>query len=126
MNNQNETFWGAVWQVLKKPSMWFAGSPLTQSIAAFCINLCLLWIAVLAQFWVFFSAVLLGVQAFDTWLVSKGRMSKLSALSVGLLLVMINWGSLALAVLAQFWVIASTILASWQYVNLIRVCSQKK
>lgn len=120
-----ETFWQLVWRVSKRP-LSFGADPLVQSAAAFGINLWCLVIAVLAQFWVFLSAGLLLAQTYNTWLVANGRMRKVTALLVGLVLVGINFGALTLAVLGQFWVFASAALSAWQYVSLIRVCLRRR
>jgi hypothetical protein len=90
------------------------------------MNVWCLFLAVLAQFWVLGSAVLLLAQTYNTWLVSCGRMNRWIALFVGALLVAINYAALSLAVLAQFWVFASVLLATWQYVSLVRVCFRKQ
>lgn len=120
-----ETFWQLLWRVLKRP-LSFGADPLIQSFAAVAINLWCLLVAVLAQFWVFFSAGLLLAQAYNTWLVANGRMRMVTALLIGLLLVGINFGALTLAVLGQFWVFASAALSAWQYVSLIRVCLARR
>ncbi|MBK8394975.1 MAG: hypothetical protein IPL26_06965 [Leptospiraceae bacterium] len=127
--SSNDTFWTLVKESLKSP---FADTPdypklkyLKQSTAAFAINIWFLVIAVLAQFYVFLSAILLGIQAYNAYLVYKGERDKFSALFIGLILVLINYGALTLAVLGQFWVIGSTILATWQYISLWRLCFSK-
>ena len=122
MHDTQETFWQFIWRITKRPLQAFHGSPLAQSAAAFGINVWCLFLAVLAQFWVLGSAALLLAQTDNTWLVTRGRMSRPVALLIGLMLVVVNFAALSLAVLAQFWVIASTVLAIWQYVSLIRVC----
>jgi ribosomal protein L37AE/L43A len=124
-NETRETFWQFVWRISKHP-LAHSADPLVQSAAAFGINLWCLVIAVLAQFWVILSAVILLAQTYNTWLVAKGRMRKGKALFVGLLLVSINVVALSLAVLGQFWVFASAALAVWQYVSLIRVCFTRR
>jgi hypothetical protein len=121
INEVPETFWQFVWRISKRP-LSVGADPLVQSAAAFGINLWCLVIAVLAQFWVFLSAGLLLAQTYNTWLVAKGRMRRVTALLVGLLLVGTNFGALTLAVLGHFWVFASAALSAWQFVSLIRVC----
>lgn len=122
MIESGETFWQFTWRVAKSPLAYFSASPLAQSGAAFGVNLWCLLLAVLAQFWVFLSAVLLLAQFYNTWLVATRQLKPATALFWGLLLVAINVGALALAVLGQFWVLASLALSLWQYWSLVRVC----
>jgi len=124
--SRSETFGGYLWNVFKNPIQSLWGSPLTQSIAAFSLNLWFLVVAVLGQVWVIFSAILLGIQAINIWRVYLGRGNRVMAVVVGLVLVAINYAALSLAVLGQFWVVGSTALASWQFLNLLRVCMFKK
>ena len=121
-DHQDTTFWQFLGKVAKAPLASFHGSPLTQSAAAVGINLWCLLLAVLGQFWVFLSALLLLAQFYNTWLVAQHRISRFAALALGLLILAINLGALVLAVLGQFWVAASIILSIWQYWSLIRVC----
>jgi hypothetical protein len=72
--------------------------------------------------WVIGSVLLLWFLFYVTWQVDKGRMNRWVALLAGVGLVLLNYLSLGLAVLAQFWVVLSTLLATWQFVNLVRVC----
>ena len=120
------TFRGYLWEVAKHPFYYIGGNPLVQSAAAFGINLWCLVFAVLAQFWVFFSAALLLAQCYITWMVWFRRMGKFVALAIGLALVVINILALVLAVLGQVWVFVSAGLSIWQYVCLIRVCWPSK
>ena len=120
-----ETFWQMVWRISKRPIGAFRSNLMAQSLSAFGLNLWCLVLAVLGQFWVFLSALLLLAQSYNTWLVFNGRMSKLTALAIGLVIVLLNIGALMLAVLGQFWVFVSTGLAIWQFVVLVRVCASK-
>ncbi len=122
MNFNTETFWQYTWRIEKSPTKHFASSPLAQSAAAFGVNLWCLFLAVLAQFWVIGSAALLLAQTYNTWLVSKRRLNPWVALFWGLVIVAVNGAALLLAVLGQFWVIASCALSIWQYWCLIQVC----
>lgn len=123
MRDQTDaTFWQFIGRVTKAPLANFHGSPLTQSAAAVGINLWCLLLAVLGQFWVFLSALLLLAQFYNTWLVAQHRISRLAALTIGLVILAINLGALVLAVLGQFWVAASVALSIWQYWSLVRVC----
>ena len=122
MASTEKTFWQFLWEIVKSPTSFVSGNPVAQSAAAFGINVWFLFLAVLAQFWVLGSAALLLAQTYNTWQVSKRRMSPVAALSIGLILVLVNLGALALAVLGQFWVVASVVLSLWQYWCLIQVC----
>ena len=73
----------------------------------------------------FLSALLLLAQSYNTWIVFNGRMSKLTVLAIGIVIVLLNLGALVVAVLGQFWVFVSTGLAIWQFVVLVRVCASK-
>jgi hypothetical protein len=119
---ERERFLQLFWRVLKRPIPAFAGSALVQSAAAAALNLWCLVLAVLGQFWVIFSAVLLVGQTYNTWRVAHSLTTIPSALFTGLMIVMVNLGALSLAVLGQFWVFASTTLAIWQFACLVRVC----
>ncbi len=118
-------FWSYLWNITKDPWNKFKGDPLLQSMSAAGINIWLLVIAVLGQFWVIFSALLLIAQAYNCWLVSRSELSKIKALLIGLFIVAINIGALVLAVLAQFWVFGSTALAIWQFLCLLKICFKK-
>ena len=120
--NSQEGFWQFVWRITKRPIRAIGGNPLAQSAAAFGVNIWCLVLAPLGQFWVIFSAVLLLLQTHNTWMAGSGRRGRTFALFFGLILLSLNVGALVLAVLAQFWVFASAALATWQYVNLIRIC----
>lgn len=119
-------FWGYLWNVTKDPWRKFKGDPLLQAVAVAGINIWFLVIAVLGQFWVIFSALLLIAQAYNCWLVSRSELGKLKALTFGILIVIINMGALFLAVLAQFWVFGSTALAIWQFICLVRLCFKRR
>ena len=80
MNHAQETFWQFLWRHTKRPLQAFHGSPRAQSAAAFGINAWCLWLAVLAQFWVFGSAALLLAQTYNTWLVARRQKSRPVAL----------------------------------------------
>jgi len=97
-----ETFWQMVWRISKRPIGAFRSNLMAQSLAAFGLNLWCLVLAVLGQFWVFLSALLLLAQSYNTWLIFNGRMSKLTALAIGLAIVLLNIGALGVAVLGQF------------------------
>ena len=126
MTKDRETFWQFIKPISRRPLRASYGNALAQSAAAFGLNLWCLTLAVLGQFWVFFSAGLLLIQTYNTWRVARGRMSILDALVFGMLLVLVNFGALSLAVLGQFWVFASTVLAVWQYISLCRVCATQQ
>lgn len=126
MTKEGETFWQFLKPISRRPVRASTGTALAQSAAAFGLNLWCLILAVLGQFWVFFSAVLLFIQTYNTWRVAKGRMSIRRALVFGILLVSLNFSALSLAVLGQFWVFASTALAVWQYISLVRVCNARR
>jgi hypothetical protein len=111
MTKDRETFWQFIKQISRRPLRASYGNALAQSAAAFGLNLWCLILAVLGQFWVFFSAALLLAQTHNTWRVARGRKSIPAALASGFLLVLLNFGALSLAVLGQFWVFASTALA---------------
>jgi len=121
-----ENFWAYLWKVTKNPWKEFRSDPLLQSVAAAGINIWFLVIAVLGQFWVVFSALLLIAQAYNCWLVSRNELNRIVAILIGIVIVMINLGALSLAVLAQFWVIGSTALAVWQFISLIALCLRKR
>ena len=101
MDTNRESFWQFVWKVSKSPLKHFKSSPMSQSAAAVGVNFWCLLLAVLAQFWVLFSAILLTAQTYNTWLVLQGRMSSSMALTIGLVIVAINFAALSLAVLGQ-------------------------
>lgn len=119
----DETLPRFAWRILKAPLSQFSASPLAQSMAAVAINFWCLGLAVLAQFWVILSLLLLLAQFGITWSVARRRLHPLPALLIGVLLVGANVAALYLAVLGQFWVLASLVLSLWQFVCLIRVCS---
>ncbi len=122
----SEKFGTYLGKVIRNPTKKFKDDPLLQSVMAAVINIWFLVIAVLGQFWVFFSALLLIVQAYNCWLVSRSERGRMKALLIGLGIVIINMGALFFAVLAQFWVFGSTALAIWQFWCLIRLCLQKR
>lgn len=122
MTDITENFWQFTWRVTKSPLSYLSSSPLAQSAAAFGINVWCLILAVLAQFWVLLSALLLLAQLYNTWLVSKRRMSIFAALLWGLVLLFINCAALVTAVLGQFWVVVSVLLSLWQFWCLLQVC----
>lgn len=122
----SENFWAYFWRVTRNPRKKFKDDPLLQSVTAAGINIWFLVIAVLGQFWVFFSALLLIAQAYNCWLVSRSELGRIKALFIGLGIVTINMGALFLAVLAQFWVFGFTALAIWQFWCLVRLCLQKR
>ena len=120
-----DNFWTYLWKVTKYPWKKFRSDPLLQSAAAAGINIWFLVIAVLGQFWVVLSALLLIAQAYNCWLISRNELNKILALLVGIVIVFINISALSLAVLAQFWVFGSTALALWQFVCLLKLCLRK-
>ena len=126
MENKSQTFWGFFWGIAKSPMAYLRAEPMAQSACATGINLWCLFLAVLGQFWVFLSFFLLLAQTYNTWLVTKKKLSPAKALTVGVVIVAFNFAALSLAVLAQFWVFISLGLSIWQYVNLIRVCLAKE
>ncbi|MCB9694510.1 MAG: hypothetical protein H6736_22090 [Alphaproteobacteria bacterium] len=100
----------------------YLNNPVTSSAIAVVINGVFLWIAVLGQCWVVGSFILsVGLFAL-TVLVRTGRMNRWLALAAGAVLIAVNYAALGLAVLAQFWVIGSTLLGTWQMISLVRVC----
>jgi hypothetical protein len=123
MSHPEERFWRFVWRITNRPLKYCDQSPLEQSAAAAGINIWCLALVLLGQLWVFFSAGLLLAQTYNTWLVANGRLSPASAVLWGIVILLVNLGALPLAILAQFWVGASTALACWQFVSLIRSCA---
>jgi hypothetical protein len=126
MPHPEETFRSFVRRITNRPLKYLDQSPLEQSAAATGINLWCLALVILGQFWVVFSAGLLLAQTYNTWLVANGRMAPPIAILLGALMVLINLSALPLAILAQFWVGASAALACWQFVSLVRVCSDER
>ncbi|MDP1932407.1 MAG: hypothetical protein Q8L60_13220 [Gammaproteobacteria bacterium] len=125
MPTQKQTFWEFFWSIAKSPLAYLHANPLMQSACASGINMWCLFLAVLAQFWVFLSFFILLAQTYNTWLVAQGRISSVRALIIGIGIVIVNFAALSLAVLGQFWVFISLGLSIWQYVSLIRVCFSK-
>jgi hypothetical protein len=126
MIKDDKTFWQFVWGISKSPLKHLHSQPMIQSAVAVGINMWCLFLAVLAQFWVFLSFFILLAQTYNTWLVFKGKLAPIYALIIGLFIVIVNFAALSLAVLGQFWVLISLGLAIWQYICLIRVCFMPK
>jgi len=126
MRQPEETFRSFLSRVTSHPLKYLDQSPLQQSAAATGINLWCLPLIVLGQLFVIPSAGLLLAQTYNTWLVANGRMPPRGAVLLGALIFLFHLAALPLAILAQFWVGASSALACWQFVSLLRVCADER
>ena len=118
--------WRQILSGLKSPSKYRHGDELMQAVAAFVINIYFLWIAVLAQFWVVCSLVILYLNLCIVWNLSLKKITPVPAMVGSLILVGINYGALILAPLGQFWVIGSVILATWQFKCLLVIARRQR
>lgn len=116
----HETLAGLLWFSIRHPLQALKGNTVVQSAAVCAINFWALSLAVLGQFYVMLSLLLSFLLVLQAWRVSRGSASRLSAIAIGVFLVVLNYLGLVFAILAQFWVFFSTALATWQFILLCK------